>query len=1119
MVKYRRIYIGSSTVGITLISLFLYMTFLGATIISDGDKVCAGTIEDPCVSLINITVPITFYIYNKEGIDLDFSPNIENYKLYLRDKRYTRTCIEDICGWRLFEMKEKKEGFQYAYKFYPNKVYEFALVGYKKNPDDVIKWSLGAANEELDPIWLAPSKDKLSNVLKVSLRSSEGWEITATGAEENLNVEYEIIGENATKFCIEFKDKKKYEGALSLSAKDIRQVPITKIDSKDSSFFLEKETIDISNADKEKQCFTITYDEFKEGMEFKIGWNSITISSDLSYGRSNTASFSDHIFYDPINKRWHVVYVDDGDDVHTQSSSDKVNWVDGTIDISGNMDYDEFDCELDVYDGNTYLHCVYGKSWYDGFSIRRCALTGSSPFITCGLAHSAFKSASMAGGDVNDEIESMSITLDSDRCSLIAFGMEDDSIADSGEEWQVMLIKERNYGDSGCGDGDFYGGYEFTPNAVVKVVNAEIDTNKFVTCWVNQSQGNPYAGYCNVGTLSGTTITYGDPFMFDNDCYHDPGYSVIGIAKLDTNKFAVAFSDLGAAPGYVIAGNVSGTDITFGTRVRFGDSATDSEYIAMDGIDVDKVAIVSNDEANSNTGKAIVCNTGSGIDDLTFSCGSEVDLVTGKIGTHPIWTSVAKIDTDKFITCYGDAVNGNGICVSGTVSGTTITMGTPSNFSNGENVIYTKVSSPDTDKFVLSYTDTVASADDGELLVGNVSGTTIAYGSPSVIGSINLYQMNHIGIDSTHFALVHYDGSLVPVDYYSVDWTANTFAKMETLPVDDGIIGGGSDFGLDITKVSMNMSVVCLQNDYENDQGECSAVNFSDAEFPVKPLYNIQEEAGYGRPLSLGIRSFGDLDAQIFWDIDSNFRTVFFDGDTNTIGTQVLLNDSTKQYSTYGSNDAVVIGDSTISFARDSPTSNVQAYVTSSKDGNMSSYIDTGLDQYYAAGIQYSGFITAAVDTRASGGDDIYLFVTDDDDPNDIYYAQSTDGGVSWETPVLWMDDVGNFDARYLSSYFDNTSCDIMVRWVVNNTVDGLYSVMVNNLTTDSCEVSDTCTYSGSGNWIVDGSDNCVITEKVTGDGSDMSIDGTGTFTAEAEIIGFGTYTTKGACVVRGKIT
>jgi hypothetical protein len=60
----------------------------------------------------------------------------------------------------------------------------------------------------------------------------------------------------------------------------------------------------------------------------------------------------------------------------------------------------------------------------------------------------------------------------------------------------------------------------------------------------------------------------------------------------------------------------------------------------------------------------------------------------------------------------------------------------------------------------------------------------------------------------------------------------------------------------------------------------------------------------------------------------------------------------------------------------------------------------------------------------------------------------------------------------------------------------------------------DTCTYT-SGNWNVLGSDNCVISTNVNGDsGANMTIDGVGTFTLDANITGFLNYYLLNGCNV-----
>jgi len=63
---------------------------------------------------------------------------------------------------------------------------------------------------------------------------------------------------------------------------------------------------------------------------------------------------------------------------------------------------------------------------------------------------------------------------------------------------------------------------------------------------------------------------------------------------------------------------------------------------------------------------------------------------------------------------------------------------------------------------------------------------------------------------------------------------------------------------------------------------------------------------------------------------------------------------------------------------------------------------------------------------------------------------------------------------------------------------------------------TDTCTYSDSGDWNVECSDNCTISSLVTGDGGVLNIGGdAGVFNIDADITGFSNYHTSGTdCVV-----
>lgn len=63
----------------------------------------------------------------------------------------------------------------------------------------------------------------------------------------------------------------------------------------------------------------------------------------------------------------------------------------------------------------------------------------------------------------------------------------------------------------------------------------------------------------------------------------------------------------------------------------------------------------------------------------------------------------------------------------------------------------------------------------------------------------------------------------------------------------------------------------------------------------------------------------------------------------------------------------------------------------------------------------------------------------------------------------------------------------------------------------------DTCTYSGSGTWNVNCSDNCVITSEVNLNGEYLFITGPGIFQANAAVRNYGYLFTSKGCATSGR--
>jgi hypothetical protein len=227
-----------------------------------------------------------------------------------------------------------------------------------------------------------------------------------------------------------------------------------------------------------------------------------------------------------------------------------------------------------------------------------------------------------------------------------------------------------------------------------------------------------------VATVSGETISFGTPVVFNSGSMADAGMAF----DSDTNQIIIATYDtLNLNAGTAWVGSVSGTSITFGTKVVYNvGNATVSNKVVYDTAN-QKVVIAYKDQAQSSYGKAIV-GTVSG---SSISFGTEV---TFNANTTDELAMTYDSSNNKVVLVYQDTGgnSGYGTTIIGTVSGTSISFGTP--------VVHNASNSPDNavtfdsinNKVVVGYevTNTGTYAK-----VGTVSGTTISYGSAVNFGN------------------------------------------------------------------------------------------------------------------------------------------------------------------------------------------------------------------------------------------------------------------------------------------------------------------------------------------------------------------------------------------------
>jgi len=238
--------------------------------------------------------------------------------------------------------------------------------------------------------------------------------------------------------------------------------------------------------------------------------------------------------------------------------------------------------------------------------------------------------------------------------------------------------------------------------------------------------GNSSYGTAIVGTVSGTSISFGTEVVFES------ASSAYLEASYDTNasKTLFVYSDGGNSDVLTAqVGTVSGTSISFGGASALNSHSTIYIAIAYDSTAQKHVVFFANN-SNSNRGDACVVT----ISGTSMSAGS---FTTG-VAANAFRTAVAyDANANKSVIFFSDADNSNiGKAIIGTVSGTSIGVGTAVTW-NSTNVGFDAKPAfydPTTTKVIIGYLDTDDS-NKGKTKIGTVDGDTITFGDAVVFNS------------------------------------------------------------------------------------------------------------------------------------------------------------------------------------------------------------------------------------------------------------------------------------------------------------------------------------------------------------------------------------------------
>ena len=263
---------------------------------------------------------------------------------------------------------------------------------------------------------------------------------------------------------------------------------------------------------------------------------------------------------------------------------------------------------------------------------------------------------------------------------------------------------------------------QFEGASVYGVVSAYDSTSGKIVV-VYSDVGNSFHGTVAIGTVSGTSISFGTPVVFYTDTTDWPAVSY----DVNADRVVISWQAGGAANyGYAIVGTVSGTSISFGTGVEFNAASTQFNVISYDA-NAQKVLLTYH--GTSSYGYSIV-GTVSG---TSISFGTAV-VFNSAYTSNP--ASVYDSNAQKVVIGYGNSgSSGAGTAIVATISGTSVSYGTPTEFQPGASNAYISLAFDSVNnKIAVIYEDT-ASTNYGHGIVGTVSGTSISFGASVVFSA------------------------------------------------------------------------------------------------------------------------------------------------------------------------------------------------------------------------------------------------------------------------------------------------------------------------------------------------------------------------------------------------
>jgi len=252
--------------------------------------------------------------------------------------------------------------------------------------------------------------------------------------------------------------------------------------------------------------------------------------------------------------------------------------------------------------------------------------------------------------------------------------------------------------------------------------------NRVVVAW-SRTLSAVWISACKVGTISGTTISFGAQANFSTRS----AYVRLSFDPNTSGKFVVGYSNVdNGRYGTVSVGTISGTTITYGTAAIFNSATIYYEDVAFNPNTANQFVVVYRNTGNSSYGEAKI-GTVSG---TSISYNSATVFNTGT--TNNIYVDFASNISNAFVISYIDSGNsGYGTAITGSLVGASLSFNTEAVFKSALTA-YSEMSTTSDGRFIIVFQD-----------VSNLGYGTAQLGQ---MGQTNLTSTNFVGISEGAFA-------------------------------------------------------------------------------------------------------------------------------------------------------------------------------------------------------------------------------------------------------------------------------------------------------------------------------------------------------------------------------